>query len=97
MLDEGSRFHITSHLILEIVNYGKSILATSILGRDDSFEVTNNTKDAGFILSLIQRDRVLSSVFFQFTFLIHANILLGDLGIHSDLKVICKEICSFVM
>lgn len=77
MLDEGSRFHITSHLILEIVNYGKSILATSILGRDDSFEVTNNTKDAGFILSLIQRDRVLSSVcyfFFQFTFLIHANI-----------------------
>lgn len=62
MLDDGARFHVTSHLILEIVNYGKSILATSILGRDGSFEVTNNTKDAGFILSLIQKDRVLAAV-----------------------------------
>ncbi|KAH0452153.1 hypothetical protein IEQ34_019452 [Dendrobium chrysotoxum] len=61
MLDDGARFHVISHLILEIVNYGKSILATSILGRDDSFEVTNNTKEAGFILSLIQRERVLAA------------------------------------
>lgn len=62
MLDDWARFHVISHLILEIVNYGKSILATSFLGRDDSFEVTNNTKEVGFSLSLIQRDRVFAAV-----------------------------------
>lgn len=62
MLDDGARFHVISHLILETVSCGKSMLATSIMGRDDSVEVSSNTKEAGFIFNLIQRDRVLASV-----------------------------------
>ncbi|KAG0476321.1 hypothetical protein HPP92_013162 [Vanilla planifolia] len=61
MLDDGARFHVISHLILELVNHGKLMLATSILGREDTFEVTNNSKETGFILSLIQKDRVLAA------------------------------------
>lgn len=61
MLDDGARFHVISHLILETVSCGKSMLATSITGRDDSVEISSNTKEAGFILNLIQRDRVLAS------------------------------------
>nr|XP_029116201.1 BEACH domain-containing protein B isoform X4 [Elaeis guineensis] len=61
MLDDGARFHVISHLILETVSFGKSMLATSIMGRDDSVEVSSNTKEAGFIYNLIQRDRVLAS------------------------------------
>lgn len=38
-------------------------------------------------------------IFFLFTFLIHANMLLGDLGIHFDLKAIHKKnaplLCDF--
>ncbi|PKA52227.1 hypothetical protein AXF42_Ash010123 [Apostasia shenzhenica] len=60
LLDEGARFHVISHLILEIVNYGKMMLASSIMGKEDSFESSNNTKESGFILSLIQKDRVLA-------------------------------------
>ncbi|XP_038974912.1 BEACH domain-containing protein B isoform X5 [Phoenix dactylifera] len=61
MLDDGARFHVISHLILETVSCGKSMLATSIMGRDDSVEVRSNTKEAGFIFNLIQRDRVFAS------------------------------------
>ena len=50
-----------SHLILETVIYGKSMLATSMVGRDDSTEVNSN-KEAGFILNLVQKDRVLAAV-----------------------------------
>ncbi|XP_042456540.1 BEACH domain-containing protein B isoform X2 [Zingiber officinale] len=60
MLDEGARFHVITHLILEIVSFGKSMLATAILGREDPVEVSSSSKEAGFILSLVQRDRVLS-------------------------------------
>ncbi|KAF8687356.1 hypothetical protein HU200_043042 [Digitaria exilis] len=60
-LDDGARFHVFSHLILETVIYGKSMLVTNILGRDDSVEVKNN-KETGFILSFIQKDRVLAAV-----------------------------------
>ncbi|CAL9114662.1 unnamed protein product [Musa textilis] len=61
MLDDGARFHVITHLILEIVNFGKFMLATSILGRDDPVEVCGSSKEAGFILGLIQRDRVLAA------------------------------------
>jgi hypothetical protein len=60
-LDDGARFHVLSHLILETIIYGKSMLVTNILGRDDSIEVNSN-KEAGFILSFIQKDRVLATV-----------------------------------
>ncbi|XP_073008552.1 BEACH domain-containing protein B isoform X1 [Typha latifolia] len=62
VLDDGARFHVISHLILETVICGKSMLATSILGRDDPFEGNSNKKEAGFILNLIQKDRVLTMV-----------------------------------
>ncbi|KAK4792509.1 hypothetical protein SAY86_022944 [Trapa natans] len=61
MLDDGARFHIISHLIRETVNCGKSILATSIAGRDSSSNLGSNSKE-GAIHSLIQKDRVLSAV-----------------------------------
>lgn len=59
-LDDGARFHVMSHLILEIVIYGKSMLATSMLGRDDSAEANSN-RESGFILNLVQKDRVLAA------------------------------------
>jgi len=39
------------------------MLVTNILGRDDSVD-TNNNKETGFILSFIQKDRVLAAVCF---------------------------------
>ncbi|BFG19464.1 hypothetical protein CerSpe_057380 [Prunus speciosa] len=62
MLDDGARFHVISHLIRETVNFGKSMLATSIMGREDSLDSGNNIKEAGSIHNLIQRDRVLAAV-----------------------------------
>ncbi|XP_062179129.1 BEACH domain-containing protein B-like [Phragmites australis] len=59
-LDDGARFHVLSHLILETVISGKSIFVNNILGRDDSVEINNN-KETGFILSFIQKDRVLAA------------------------------------
>lgn len=59
-LDDGARFHVMSHLILETVIYGKSMLATSMLGRDDSAEANSNN-ESGFILNLVQKDRVLAA------------------------------------
>ncbi|KAM0867254.1 hypothetical protein ACQ4PT_042104 [Festuca glaucescens] len=63
-LDDGARFHVLSHLILETIIYGKSMLVTNILGRDDSIEVNSN-KEAGFILSFIQKDRVLATAAYE--------------------------------
>ncbi|KAJ1260421.1 hypothetical protein BS78_10G231000 [Paspalum vaginatum] len=59
-LDGGARFHVFSHLILETITYGKSMLVTNIVGRDDSVEVNKN-KETRFILSFIQKDRVLAA------------------------------------
>ncbi|TKW23149.1 hypothetical protein SEVIR_4G274600v4 [Setaria viridis] len=59
-LDDGARFHVCSHLILETIIYGKSMLVTNILGRDDSMEVNKN-KETGFILSFIQKDRIFAA------------------------------------
>lgn len=62
MLDDGSRFHVISHLIRETVNCGKSMLATSIAGRDDSSDSGSNLRESGTIHNLIQKDRVLAAV-----------------------------------
>ncbi|XP_073009112.1 BEACH domain-containing protein B-like isoform X3 [Typha latifolia] len=62
VLDDGARFHVILHLILETVICGKSMLSTSILGRDDPYEGNSNKKEAGFILNLIQKDKVLTVV-----------------------------------
>lgn len=61
MLNDGARFHVISHLIRETVNCGKSVLATSIVGRDDSSDSVNNPKEIGAIHNLIQKDRVLAA------------------------------------
>ncbi|QHN94309.1 BEACH domain-containing protein B [Arachis hypogaea] len=62
MLDDGARIHLLSHLIRETVNIGKSMLATSIVSRDDTMDSSHNSKDAGSIQNLIQKDRVLAAV-----------------------------------
>ncbi|RDY05943.1 BEACH domain-containing protein B, partial [Mucuna pruriens] len=62
ILDDGVRFHLLSHLIRETVNIGKSMLATSIASRDDALDPSHNSKDAGSIQNLIQKDRVLTAV-----------------------------------
>ncbi|KAK2977991.1 hypothetical protein RJ640_023529 [Escallonia rubra] len=61
-LDDGARFHVVSHLIRETVNSGKSMLATSIMVRDDSSDTGSNHKDTGTINNLIQKDRIISAV-----------------------------------
>ncbi|XP_037496380.1 BEACH domain-containing protein B [Jatropha curcas] len=75
MLDDGARFHIISHLIRETVNCGKAMLATAIVGRDDAHDWGINSKDAGSIQNLIQKDRVLAAVADEFKYL---NTLLTD-------------------
>ncbi|CAL5385752.1 unnamed protein product [Camellia sinensis] len=62
MQDDGARFHVISHLIRETVNCGKPMLATSIMGRDESSDLGSNPKETGTLQSLIQKDRVLSAV-----------------------------------
>ncbi|XP_057986936.1 BEACH domain-containing protein B isoform X2 [Hevea brasiliensis] len=62
MLDDGARTHVISHLIRETVNCGKAMLATAIVGRDDSSDLGSNSKDTGSIQNLIQKDRVLAAV-----------------------------------
>ncbi|XP_022773061.1 BEACH domain-containing protein B-like isoform X4 [Durio zibethinus] len=62
MLDDGARFHVIAHVIRETVNSGKSMLATSMVGRDDSFDSSSYSKEMGSIHNLIQKDRVLSAV-----------------------------------
>lgn len=61
MLNDGARFHVISHLIRETVNCGKSVLASSILGREDA-DSGSNMKESGSIHNLIQKDRVLAAV-----------------------------------
>jgi hypothetical protein len=51
------------------------MLVTNILGRDGSMEVKNN-KETGFILSFIQKDRVLAAVCFFGIFLALSGIVL---------------------
>ncbi|XP_040380752.1 BEACH domain-containing protein B-like isoform X2 [Oryza brachyantha] len=60
ILDDGARYHVLSHLILETIICGKSMLVPNILGRDESMEIGNN-KETGFILSFVEKDRVLAA------------------------------------
>lgn len=62
MLDDGARFHVISHLIRETINHGKSLLATSLVGRNDSSDLSSNPGEAGAIHNLIQKDRLLAAV-----------------------------------
>ncbi|KNA15279.1 hypothetical protein SOVF_099670 isoform A [Spinacia oleracea] len=59
MLDDGTRFHVISHLIRETVNGGKSLLATSIIGSNDSSDPGSAAAEMGAVHNLIQKDRVL--------------------------------------
>ncbi|XP_010671613.1 BEACH domain-containing protein B isoform X2 [Beta vulgaris subsp. vulgaris] len=59
MLDDGTRFHVISHLIRETVSCGKSLLATSIIGSNDSLEPGTAPAEMGAVHNLIQKDRVL--------------------------------------
>ena len=68
MQDDGARFHVISHLIRETVNCGKSVLATSIVGRDESSESSCNAKEPGTLHNLIQKDRVFAAVGTSFFF-----------------------------
>ncbi|XP_059637635.1 BEACH domain-containing protein B [Cornus florida] len=62
MLDDGARIHVISHLIRETINCGKSMLANSIVGRDDLSDSSSNPKETGTIHNLIQNDRVIAAV-----------------------------------
>lgn len=62
VLDDGARFHVIAHLIRETVTCGKSMLATSMVGRDDTSESTSNSKETSSIHNLLQKDRVLAAV-----------------------------------
>jgi hypothetical protein len=68
VLDDGARLHVISHLIRETINCGKSMLASSIVGRDDSSDTGSNSKDTSSIHSIIQKDRVLAAVCFVSVF-----------------------------
>ncbi|KAF6143571.1 hypothetical protein GIB67_029740 [Kingdonia uniflora] len=61
-LDDGARYHVISHLIRETVNWGKPMLATSIISKDDSSDFINIAMEVGTIQTLIQKDRVLAAV-----------------------------------
>ncbi|XP_076899562.1 BEACH domain-containing protein B isoform X2 [Bidens hawaiensis] len=62
MLDDGARFHVIAHLIREAVECGKLMLATIIVGRDDTSDMGSISKETGTIQNLIQKDRVLAAV-----------------------------------
>lgn len=64
MLDDGARFHVISHLVRETVSYGKSMLATSLVGLDDSSDLSSNQTETGAVHNLIQKDRLLAAVCF---------------------------------
>lgn len=68
MHDDGARFHVISHMIRETVNCGKSILVTSIIGRDESTDSGSNAKETGTLHNLIQKDRVCAAVGTKFYF-----------------------------
>ncbi|MBA0567717.1 hypothetical protein Golob_005260 [Gossypium lobatum] len=61
-LDDGARFHVIAHVIRETLNSGKSMLATSMIGRDDLFNTSSLSRETGSLHNLIQKDRVLSAV-----------------------------------
>ncbi|KAK9032820.1 hypothetical protein V6N11_017863 [Hibiscus sabdariffa] len=92
MLDNGARFHVIAHVIRETMNSGKSILATSMVGREDSFNSSSYSKETGSIHNLIQKDRVLSAVSDESKYV---NMLESDRSRQlEDLRVKMVEISS---
>ncbi|KAK8597059.1 hypothetical protein V6N12_065535 [Hibiscus sabdariffa] len=61
-LDDGARFHVIAHVIRETVNSGKSMLATSLICRDDLFDSSSQSRETGSFHNIIQKDRVISAV-----------------------------------
>ncbi|KAK8625809.1 hypothetical protein V6N13_056966 [Hibiscus sabdariffa] len=61
-LDDGARFHVIAHVIRETVNSGKSMLATSMICRDDLFDSSSQSRETGSFHNIIQKDRVISAV-----------------------------------
>ncbi|GAB2294234.1 hypothetical protein Dimus_028451 [Dionaea muscipula] len=59
-LDDGMRFQAISQLIQETVNCGKSMLVSSIVGRD--FPDASSSQKAGQIHNLVQKDKILVAV-----------------------------------
>ncbi|KAK1406699.1 hypothetical protein QVD17_38307 [Tagetes erecta] len=74
MLDDGARFHVIAHLIREAVDCGKLMLATSIVGRDDTSDMSSISKEPGTIQNLIQKDRVLAAVYDEVRYLRNATM-----------------------
>ncbi|CAM8878100.1 unnamed protein product [Rhodiola kirilowii] len=62
MIEDGARFHVISHLIRETVICGKSLLASSIAGMDESSDPGYSDKETSTIQSLIQADKVLAAI-----------------------------------
>ncbi|CAK9175598.1 unnamed protein product, partial [Ilex paraguariensis] len=92
MLDDGARFHVVSHLIRETVNCGKSMLATSIVGRDDSSESGHNPKETSTIHNLIHKDQVLVAVADEFKYI--KNSTIDRIRQLQDLRIRMEEITS---
>lgn len=74
MLDDGARFHVIAHLIREAVDCGKLMLATSLVGRDDTSDIGSISKETGTIQNLIQKDRVLAAVSDEVKYLRNATL-----------------------
>uniref|UniRef100_A0A162A6C6 BEACH domain-containing protein n=1 Tax=Daucus carota subsp. sativus TaxID=79200 RepID=A0A162A6C6_DAUCS len=62
MLDAGARLYKISHLLQETIKYGRSLLVTTLSGRDDLSDLSSDLGDSGAIYNLIQKDRVLAAV-----------------------------------
>ncbi|KAG8369183.1 hypothetical protein BUALT_Bualt15G0124700 [Buddleja alternifolia] len=75
MLDGGARFHVVSSLIRETINFGKSMLATSILGSDELSDLGSNPKEGNTIFNFIQKDRLLGAVSFYNFATLDSNII----------------------
>lgn len=95
MLDDGARFHVISHLIRETVNFGKSMLASSIMGREESLDSGSNIKETGSIHNLIQRDRVLAAVRLSSSFSVFISIN-HDVYPRTCVNVLVAIFCFFL-
>ena len=88
MLNDGARFHVISHLIRETINCGKSMLATSIVSREDPSDSGSNPKETGTIQNLIQKDRVLGAV--------RPKVIYSVFVFNTSCYWFCTYICSSV-
>ena len=75
MLDAGARLYKISHLLQETIKYGRSMLVTTLSGRDDLSDLSSDLGDSGAIYNLIQKDRVLAAVCANFLWIISIIVL----------------------